>query len=258
MQFLDIEYLYQTAEEAGRKILAVYNDPKACLEVSYKSDHSPLTQADQAANSYIVSCLKARYPSIPIISEEGESEVDYEIRKSWEYFWLVDPLDGTKEFVKRNGEFTVNIALIYRQKPVFGIVHVPVSGQTYYGLMDKGAFKKSNNSVFESIKVRLSETNRVAVRSRSHQVAEESEVLAHFGVSEHLFSGSSIKFCLLAEGKADVYYRHQPTMEWDTAAGQAVLEAAGGQVYSGNSTEKTFTYNKATLLNGSFLALAWK
>ena len=245
-------YAVQAALVAGRRILEIYDKP---IAVDYKDDRSPLTAADRVAHSEIVRCLQRKTPDISILSEEGEG-IEYEVRRNWYRFWLVDPLDGTKEFIKRNGEFTVNIALIRHNKPVLGVVHVPVADVTYYGQKEVGAFMSEGDEKSLPISVSNKMENRVAVRSKSHPSPEEEVVLNEYQVVESISRGSSLKFCMVAEGKADIYYRHGPTMEWDTAAGQAVVEAANGKVMMGTGPEP-FTYNKPSLLNSSFLCLGF-
>lgn len=250
---IDINEVATIAIEAGKAILGVYNDADFSSVVDYKSDDSPLTLADKEAHKVIAKGLGEKFPSIPLISEEGKN-IAYEERKGWEYYWLVDPLDGTKEFIKRNGEFTVNIALIHNGKPVLGVVYTPVTETLYWGIKDKGAYKQVANGEKTEIKVNNKKTNLIAVQSKSHATEEEGKLLASYGVDGSISVGSSLKFCMVAEGKADIYYRHGPTMEWDTAAGHAVVEAAGGKVFKETSNEP-FTYNKENLLNSSFLCL---
>ena len=248
-----LEALISIAKEAGSQILRVYNDEERSAQVEIKNDQSPLTLADQLSNDYILSQLPEVTPGIPIISEEGK-DISYEERSAWKDFWLVDPLDGTKEFINRNGEFTVNIARIQEGVPVAGIIYVPVKDVLYYGI--EGKAWKSENGELTEISVRNKEQDRIAVRSRSHPASEEEEVFNRYAVIDYISAGSSLKFCMVAEGKADLYYRHGPTMEWDTAAGQAILEAAGGKMYSGTGPDR-FRYNKESLLNGSFLCLGF-
>ncbi len=243
------------AESAGAAILEIYNHADFSKVVDFKSDDSPLTMGDEASHQVIVKELMALHPEIPIISEEGK-ETPYEQRKDYRTFWLVDPLDGTKEFIKRNGEFTVNIALIHERSPILGVVHVPVLDTTYFASMDKGAFLKEGSNEPRKIQVNNRSEQRVAVRSKSHASPEEEEILEKFGVVQSISRGSSLKFCMVAEGQADIYYRHGPTMEWDTAAGQAVVEAAGGKVFEGTGNT-LFRYNKESLLNGSFLCVGF-
>lgn len=252
-----IEDLLIVAKEAGEVIMEIYDDPETASVVDYKQDNSPLTLADKASHRLIRKGLNELYPELPILSEEDQKLVDYDTRKNWKSYWLIDPLDGTKEFIKRNGEFTVNIALITNNKPVFGIIYVPVKEVFYYGSKESGAFKKRVHQSSDSINVRNNLNNRTAVRSRSHGSEEEDLVMKKYGINNFISVGSSLKFCMVAEGRADLYYRHGPTMEWDTAAGQAILEAAGGAVYHGDSTDHPFRYNKENLLNGSFLCLGF-
>lgn len=249
-----IEELIKLSKEAGQEILKIYNDPALSGHVDYKSDDSPLTKADTASNKVLIAGLEKLASNYPILSEE-EKHQSYDIRKDWDAFWLVDPLDGTKEFINRNGEFTVNIALIKNGNPVLGIIYVPVKDVVYWG-DESGAYKIDNDLEFK-INVNNSLDKRVAVRSKSHASEEEEEILARYNAIDSISVGSSLKFCMVAEGKADIYYRHGPTMEWDTGAGQAILQAAGGKVYSGSTEEKLFRYNKENLLNGSFLCLGF-
>jgi 3'(2'), 5'-bisphosphate nucleotidase len=249
-----VEQVIRIAKKAGEGILKIYNDPSLSAEVDIKADDSPLTLADKASHEIIMKDLRSM-SDYPIMSEESDPG-DYIKRKDWETYWLVDPLDGTKEFIKRNGEFTVNIALIHNRKPVLGVVYVPVSDTLYVGDDSLGAFKMIGESKAK-ITVNKSQAKRIAVRSKSHASVEEEEVLGRYDVAGTISKGSSLKFCMVAEGKADIYYRHGPTMEWDTGAGQAVLLAAGGRMYHGNTEENHFKYNKEDLLNGSFLCLGF-
>jgi len=251
-----IEELAEIAMLAGNEILRIYNDKSLSSTVDYKSDHSPLTLADEASNAVIVKALSKIYPEIPILSEE-EKHTEYAVRKTWNKFWLVDPLDGTKEFIKRNGEFTVNIALIENGFPVLGIIYAPILDKLYIGdVTGSMAYLIDKKGVKIPLKVNNRSTERIAVGSRSHASEEEAELLKSYDVVETISIGSSLKFCMVAEGKADIYYRHGPTMEWDTAAGQAIVEAAGGTVQS-METNMRFSYNKENLLNGSFLVLGF-
>lgn len=238
------------AKKAGELIMEVYNDPKYAGQADLKSDDSPLTVADKRSHDYIVGELNKRYPNIPVISEEGK-EIPYETRKKWPLFWLVDPLDGTKEFIKRNGQFTVNIALVEGDAPVFGLVYPPELGVFYY-TEDGKAYAMDREGTKKELRVSHKKDNLAAVRSSSHAAPEEEELFCKYNVTDYVSKGSALKFCMIAEGTADIYYRFKPTMEWDTAAGQAVVEAAGGKMYAGLSG-KRFTYNKPSLVNGSFL-----
>lgn len=246
---IPIEKVCAIARQAGGAILDIYDGDHG---VEYKDDKSPLTAADKAAHEVIVAGLKELTPDIPILSEEGK-DIPYEERQKWPRFWLVDPLDGTKEFIKRNGEFTVNIALIEGQKPVFGVVYVPVLDTLYWGGKGQGAFKKVGQGTPEAISVRQPDAERglTVVMSRSHPSPELEEYLKSINVADALSVGSSLKLCAVAEGRADLYPRLGPTMEWDTGAGQAVVVAAGGTVNKMNG--ESLEYNKETLLNPFFI-----
>ncbi len=242
------------AQDAGAAIMKIYADADLSKVVDYKADDSPLTLADGAADKVIKKGLEALSVQYPILSEEGK-KMSYEERKDWNTFWLVDPLDGTKEFIKRNGQFTVNIALIKDHYPVMGVIYVPATDTFYYG-SELGAFKEEAGEKIE-LKVNQKSSDRIAVRSASHASPEEDELLSKYDVKDSISKGSSLKFCMVAEGKADIYYRHGPTMEWDTGAGQAILEASGGKVFKGNTEQERFDYNKENLLNGRFLCLGF-
>ncbi|MEM7082216.1 MAG: 3'(2'),5'-bisphosphate nucleotidase CysQ [Pseudomonadota bacterium] len=234
---------------AGRRILDVYDSD---FNVEHKADESPLTAADLAAHTYIVEQLQALTPDIPILSEESAT-IEWETRRDWDPYWLVDPLDGTKEFVKRNGEFTVNIALIRDHAPVLGVVHVPVSGDTYCGDTQSGAFLIHEDDR-TTIQVRPCKETPVVVGSRSHRGALLDEYLSRLGPHEMTPMGSSLKLCLVAAGRADLYPRLGPTSEWDTAAAHAVVSAAGGQVVDLNGSP--LRYNaKADILNPHFFVI---
>ena len=252
----DIQALIALAEKAGEAILKIYAKD---FEVETKADASPLTEADLASNAVIVAGLKQLYPDVPIISEENKL-LPYDERKGWDYFWLVDPLDGTKEFIKKNGEFTVNIALIKGHTPVLGVVHIPVQGLTFYGDNVNGTYKKNGNGTPEKLHVGATpytEKNKVTiVASRSHNTPETEDFISNLRNQgkevDTISSGSSLKFCLVAEGKADVYPRFGPTMEWDTAAAHAIAKFAGLEVYD-HTTGKPLQYNKENLLNPWFV-----
>ena len=249
-----IQDIIKLSIAAGEEILKVYNDPSQSGHVDYKSDDSPLTKADTAANNVIIKGLESLDSNFPILSEEEKHQA-YDIRKNWHTFWLVDPLDGTKEFINRNGEFTVNIALIKDKNPVLAVIYVPVKDIVYWS--DETGAYKIENGIQSELHVNNSTSERIAVRSKSHASEEEEEVLGRYNVVDSISVGSSLKFCMVAEGKADIYYRHGPTMEWDTGAGQAILQGAGGTVYAGSTKDKLFMYNKENLLNGSFLCLGF-
>ncbi len=246
----DVNVILKIIQESSQAVLRIYNDEKLFNVVDFKSDHSPLTLADKKSHEIIAGELQKNYPDIPVLSEEGK-DIPYEIRKNWDYFWLVDPLDGTKEFIKRNGEFTINIALIKNKYPVMGFINIPVQDLNYYATPEKGAYK-IENGVHKKITANSYKTNDlIAVRSRSHAAPEEEEFYRKHNVSEFIYAGSALKFCMVAEGKADIYYRHGPTMEWDTAAGQAIVEGAGGKVLNSKNGYRFF-YNKMELRNNSF------
>ncbi|CAA9298372.1 MAG: 3'(2'),5'-bisphosphate nucleotidase [uncultured Cytophagales bacterium] len=245
-----LQIIKDLAVEAGQKIMEVYQLPDFSAVTETKHDQSPLTVADKAAHEVIVRGLTKHFPDIPVWSEEGRT-LPYEERRHWERFWLVDPLDGTKEFLKRNGEFTVNIALIEGTRPVSGVIYVPVTGVLYFGERNAGAFTQLPGGEPRPIRVSGDTPERIAVGSRSHASPEEAAILREYRVTDHIAIGSSLKFCLIAEGKANFYYRSGPTMEWDTAAGQAIVEAAGGCVTGSNGDY--LTYNKPSPLNSSFI-----
>jgi 3'(2'), 5'-bisphosphate nucleotidase len=250
---------------AGALIMEVYNSGD--FQVNLKSDATPLTLADRKANAEIVeSLMKTR---IPVLSEEGRN-LHYEERKGWEYFWLVDPLDGTKEFIKRNDEFTINIALVFNGYPIIGVVYVPVLGQLYFALQGKGSYKvekierelgnipELESVIDKSYKLPLANKHHIftVVASRSHPSPEIQDYINKlsqlYGEVKTISRGSSLKICMVAEGEADVYPRFGKTSEWDTAAGQAVAENAGCQVIS-LEDGKRLVYNKETLDNPWFI-----
>jgi len=249
---IQIENIIDIAKEAGGGIMEVYEGD---FEVEKKADNSPLTLADKKSNAIIISRLKALHPDIPFISEENKL-VDYAIRKEWEYFWLIDPLDGTKEFIKRNGEFTVNIALVHLNKPVLGVIYIPDSAATYYAIKSKGSYKISDEASPKLIKTkeRSEDGDLIVIGSRSHANERLQDFIAQqrkaYENVELISAGSSLKFCLVAEGRADIYPRFGPTMEWDTAAGDIIVEEAGGQVLT---NDKPLQYNKESLLNPWFI-----
>jgi 3'(2'), 5'-bisphosphate nucleotidase len=238
------------ARHAGDAILAVYGEQ---FEVTNKADQSPLTLADTKSHEIIVQGLRALTPDVPVLSEEA-SDIPYSERRQWQRYWLVDPLDGTKEFVSRNGEFTVNIALIDGHDPVLGVVHVPVSDTTYTGARGAGATRQLGREPAIPIRTTVpAPTPLRIVGSRSHRDAVLDRYLPRLEPYQLVAVGSSIKFCLVAEGSADFYPRFGPTSEWDTAAAQAVVEAAGGRVLQTDG--QPLRYNaKAELLNPHFLA----
>ena len=249
-----IKKLIGIAQEAGKLVLDVYNSDD--FNVKTKEDNSPLTKADKRSHNYIVSELSRNFPDIPVLSEEGDS-IDYNRRKDWTEFFLVDPLDGTKEFIKRNGEFTVNIALIKNRLPVLGVINVPVSDETYYGSIENGSYKLFEESL-EKIKVSNAskDDELTVVQSRSHSGEEEDKFYSNYKIKERTSKGSSLKICLVAEGKAELYFRSGPTWEWDTAAGHAILLGAGGCFV--NKDKSILVYNKEIPKNFGFIASSFK
>jgi len=240
------------AKDAGNEILKVYNSSD--LGVSYKDDSSPLTLADKASNDIIENELKKLTPSIPILSEEGK-DITYKERKKWGIFWLVDPLDGTKEFIKKNGEFTVNIALISDGEPILGVVYAPVLDTLWYGALNYGSFKyvKEEDPVKINSIIPSKDTAIKVVTSRSHANNPKlDKFLIDYPKHTLVKMGSSIKICLVADGSAHMYPRLGPTMEWDTAAAHAVVKYAGGNIYDLNNMNE-LNYNKSNLLNPEFL-----
>lgn len=261
---LELKTAIKAALKAGEEILNIYNDPTSDFEVEQKADHSPLTIADRKSNEVIMEYLQKT--SYPIISEENRA-IDYNIRRDWTTVWIVDPLDGTKEFIKRNGEFTVNIALTTSGVPILGVIYIPVKRILYYGTLENGAFKSENTDISDTpehiaqnairIPIDNPHSGCIAVASRSHMNAETEQFIARlqekYGHVKLTSIGSSIKICLIAEGAADIYPRFAPTMEWDTAAGHAIAKAAGKELYQENG-ETPLHYNKENLLNPWFIA----
>lgn len=243
--------LVDLAKQAGSAILNIYQQDFAVVD---KTDNSPLTEADLAANDVILAGLSSMTPNVPVLSEES-SEVAAAVRHRWQTYWLVDPLDGTREFVKRNGEFTVNIALIENGQPVLGVVYAPVLARCYSGIAGIGAWRQDGDTAEQAIKVRVpAHPPFRVVGSRSHAGDSLSTLLAKLGSAQIISMGSSLKLCLVAEGAADLYPRLGPTSEWDTAAAQAVVEAAGGRVT--DTDGQVLRYNaKESLLNPHFLVL---
>ena len=246
-----LDAVRRIADAAARRILRVYHSP---FEVARKADESPLTEADLASHRTIVEGLEGLSPALPVLSEESADEVDFATRAGWSRYWLVDPLDGTKDFVKRNGEFTVNVALIERHAPVLGVVAAPVTGVSYAAGRGLGARRYDPDGTTSVLRVRTSAAKpwRVAA-SRSHLDRRTEAFIRNLGPSERVSIGSSLKFCLLAEGGVDVYPRFGPTSEWDTAAAQCVVEQAGGRVT--DLGLEPLRYNTGeSLLNPYFLA----
>ena len=254
MSVLDMglrEAVIEVARQAGAAIMQVYANG---FDVTHKDDHSPLTDADLAAHTLIVRELARLTPELPVLSEES-AQLPWQTRREWQDYWLVDPLDGTREFIKRNGEFSVNIALIRSGVAVFGVVQAPVNGVLWHGTQGEGAFRREGGRE-DAIHVRKPPALPLRVAaSRSHRDARTELLLSRMGEIELVAQGSSLKFCRIAEGTLDVYPRLGPTSEWDTAAGQCVLEAAGGAVLAADSGQ-AFGYNqRPRLLNGDFVAL---
>lgn len=262
----NLEIAINGALNAGKAILEIYHSGN--FDVKIKDDQSPLTKADIAAHEIIISNLKKT--NIPILSEEGKN-IPYNKRKEWSELWIVDPIDGTKEFVKKNGEFTVNIALIKNQKPLLGVIFVPVSGELYFSTKTKGAFKAQvdlknynlDDITNQAKKLPIAQQEKkpfTIVASKSHMSLETQDYLTKLksihGELNLIYKGSSLKLCMVAEGMADCYPRFAPTMEWDTAAGQAICNHAGFDVIDWK-TKKTMLYNRKELLNSSFLVKAF-
>ena len=239
------------ARDAAAAILGIYD---SAFAVEHKADASPLTAADLAAHRILVEGLERLTPDIPVLSEEAAEDATWNVRQRWNRLWLVDPLDGTREFVKRNGEFTVNLALIDAGIAVFGIVQAPVTGTLWHATRGGGAFRRDGD-VDVPVRSRRPATAPLRVAaSRSHRDPRSEAFIARMGEVEPVGLGSSLKFCRLAEGTLDAYPRFGPTSEWDTAAGQVVLEEAGGMVVDPKG--RPLRYNQRdTLLNGDFLAL---
>jgi 3'(2'), 5'-bisphosphate nucleotidase len=245
---INIDDIIDIARTAGDKILSIYNDS---FSVNYKDDNSPLTEADLVSNSIITNALKCY--QLPILSEEGK-EIKYKERCKWKYYWCVDPIDGTKEFIKKNNEFTVNIALIHKTVPVLGVVFAPAIGDIYYAKKGSGAFK--NKKKISHLKNNFSNKEIKVVVSNSHLTNETQKFIDKFRDSSKkmvlLSKGSSLKLCMVAEGIADIYPRLAPTMEWDTAAADAIVRESGCMSYQ-LSNLKPLAYNKPDLHNPWFV-----
>lgn len=259
-QKINLEDIKNISIKAGQIIMNIY---KKDFTVDYKDDNSPLTEADTKSNEFICNALKNLYPNIPIMSEENK-QVSYEERKEWEYYWCIDPIDGTKEFIKKNDEFTVNIALIYKNTPILGVVHAPALGEIYFAKKGEGAFKEMFSSQSSELRVQKlplkinsdSSKSISVVASKSHMSDETQDFVDNLALStEHLTlvsKGSSLKFCMVATGEADIYPRLAPTMEWDTAAADAIVREAGKMTYQYDSNIPV-VYNKENLLNPWFV-----
>lgn len=245
---INIDDIKQIALDAGNCIMEIYEND---FQVEYKKDESPLTKADLKSNEIICNNLRELYPDIPLMSEENK-QIEYAERKNWEYYWCIDPIDGTKEFIKKNGEFTVNIALICRNTPVLGVVYAPAIKEMYWAKDGEGAYKndlKLPSYINKSPKEKLS-----VVASKSHLSVETQKFIDALDTEniEQVSKGSSLKLCMVAEGVADIYPRLAPTMEWDTAAADAIVREAGKMVYQFENKE-AMIYNKENLLNPWFI-----
>ena len=247
---IDLEVIVDIAQKAGDAIMEIYSRD---FQVDYKDDKSPLTEADTKSNEIICEALAKAYPEIPLLSEENQAE-EYEVRKHWEYFWLIDPIDGTKEFIKKNGEFTVNIALIHKETPVLGVVYAPALGDMYKAKKGNGAFKNG-----QKLPLEVNQTPEKSLRvvaSKSH-LSEETQTFIDEAAKgteniEQVSRGSSLKLVMVAEGSADIYPRLAPTMEWDTAAADSIVRESGKMTYQFENNVPVI-YNKENLLNPWFI-----
>jgi 3'(2'), 5'-bisphosphate nucleotidase len=264
-----LDEIINIALKAGERIMVVY---KRDFAVEYKEDESPLTEADKLSNAVICKSLEELDEKYPILSEENKL-IEYDERKKWKRFWLVDPIDGTKEFIKKNGEFTVNIALIEDGKPVMGVVYAPALETLYFGMKDYGAFKRLGRAEIQLPEAHMKGEKLRVVASRSHLNEETENFIKSLELKypkkelDKVSKGSSLKLCMVAEGSADVYPRVAPTMEWDTAAAQAVVEAAGFKAFVfdsvnidelevfGDNDFEPLVYNKEDLLNPYFIVV---
>ena len=245
---INLAEIVNIAQDAGNAIMKIY---KRDFSIEYKDDKSPLTEADTKSNEIICSALEKLYPNIPIMSEENK-QTDYDERKNWDYYWCIDPIDGTKEFIKKNDEFTVNIALIHKDTPVLGVVYAPAIDEMYKAKKGEGAFKNDQKLPLkhnEHPKEKL-----FVVASKSHLSEETQDFINQLDAKEieQVSKGSSLKLCMVAEGVADIYPRLAPTMEWDTAAADAVVREAGKMTYQFENN-KPMLYNKENLLNPWFV-----
>lgn len=245
---IDLENIVFIAKEAGEAIMQIY---KKDFIIEYKEDDSPLTEADTKANEIICSSLQKLYPIIPIMSEENK-QTEYAIRKNWEYYWCIDPIDGTKEFIKKNDEFTVNIALINKNTPILGVVYAPAINEMYKAKKGEGAFKNGKKL---PLKINTQPDKKLTVvASKSHLSSETQEFIDNLDTQEieQVSKGSSLKLCMVATGEADIYPRLAPTMEWDTAAADAIVREAGKMTYNQESNQPMI-YNKENLFNPWFV-----
>ena len=245
---IDLEDIVKIAKEAGDVIMEIYQKD---FSIDYKEDNSPLTQADTQSNKIICKALEEAYPTIPLLSEENK-EIPYDVRKDWEYYWCIDPIDGTKEFIKKNGEFTINIALIHKDTPVLGVVYAPDLGDMYKAKKGEGAFKNGKKLPLQTNP--NPEKKLTVVASKSHLSEETQAFIDKLDTKEieQVSKGSSLKLCMVAEGLADIYPRLAPTMEWDTAAADAVVRESQKMSYD-FETNKPLIYNKENLLNSWFV-----
>lgn len=256
-----LEIAIEASLKGGKEIMEVYANT---IEVEYKNDSSPLTQADKNAHNAIVKLLDPT--GVPVLSEEGQ-HLDFKERRDWEYLWVVDPLDGTKEFIKRNGEFTVNIALVRNGEVIMGVIYVPVKETLYFGLEELGSFRMNaiKDSIGNELNQLLKQAEKLPIKeerpytmvgSRSHMSTETKtcfeEIKKNHPDAEIISKGSSLKICMVAEGSADIYPRFAPTMEWDTAAGHGIVKYAGFEIYK-TDREEPLDYNKQNLLNPWFI-----
>ncbi len=244
-----IPHIIQLLEKAGRLIMAIYEKSETDFSIQWKEDASPLTIADRQSHDFLFEELSKLPISLPVMSEE-EQPTDYAVRKKWTKYWCLDPLDGTKEFIKRNDQFTINLALIENSTPTLGFIHIPASGETYFASLGGGAHKHNGFNTI-SIRANKKRADWIAVGSSSHGLRAEAAVLQDFPIREFVKAGSALKFCMIASGDADIYYRHGPTMEWDTAAGHLLVDEAGASFrYFSDSSDH---YNKENLVNPPFL-----
>jgi 3'(2'), 5'-bisphosphate nucleotidase len=245
---IELDTIVDIAREAGILIMEIY---KKDFKIEFKDDKSPLTEADTKANEIICRSLKKVYPNIPIMSEENKL-IDYETRKNWEYYWCIDPIDGTKEFIKKNDEFTINIALIHKNTPVLGVVYAPAVDEMYKAKKGEGAYK--NNEKLPLYINKEVDKKLIVVASKSHLSIETQNFIDNLKTEtiEQVSKGSSLKLCMVATGEADIYPRLAPTMEWDTAAADAIVRESGKLIYRFDDNQ-TITYNKKDLLNPWFI-----
>ena len=245
---IDINDVKEIAQEAGRAIMEIYVKD---FGIEYKDDNSPLTEADLKANEIICDSLQRLYPNIPIMSEENK-QTEYETRKNWDYYWCIDPIDGTKEFIKKNDEFTINIALIHKNKPILGVVYAPAIDEMYSAKEGEGAFKNNQKLPLQTNNHPIEKLHVVASKSHLSQETQEFIDALETKMIVQVSKGSSLKLCMVATGEADIYPRLAPTMEWDTAAADAVVREAGKMTYNFEN-EESVVYNKENLLNPWFI-----